>query len=196
MRPPARKGSARGRVSSSKKRGAKKERSDRSGGVGRTDPASASQLEQFVGLSVILTGFGVAELWGTGMVPTYRALIPSIVGEAHFGELLTRWRDIAIRGSGDLDYLEELVTTELLQDDQLGPIARNVATLWYLGMWYQLPAAWRNVHGANARDTTFVVSSQSYSSGLVWTAMHTHPPAAKQPGYASWALPPGSRGAT
>ena len=55
---------------------------------------------------------------------------------------------------------------------------------------HQLPAAWRNVHGAWANDVTFVVSTQSYTEGLVWKAIHTHPPAAKQPGYGSWALPP------
>ena len=83
---------------------------------------------------------------------------------------------------------------QILDDPDLGPIARNVATLWYLGMWNQLPAAWRNKHGAWANDVTFVVSPQSYTEGLVWKAIHTHPPAAKQPGYGSWALPPVTTG--
>ena len=63
-------------------------------------------------------------------------------------------------------------------------------------MWFQLPAEWRNVHGAWANDVTFVVSPQSYTEGLVWKAIHTHPPAAKQPGYGSWALPPVTTGDT
>lgn len=155
-----------------------------------TLPAKQTPFELFVSLSVTLTGFDEAELWATSMVKTYYALVPSIVGERMFGDLLGRWRDTYIRGSGDEPELERLVTTQILDDPDLGPLARNLGALWYLGMWNQLPAEWRNVHGAWANDVTFVVSPQSYTEGLVWKAMHTHPPAAKQPGYGSWALPP------
>lgn len=149
-----------------------------------------SQLDQFVTLSVTLTGFDGAELWSTGMMDTYRELVPSIVGDAIFGDLLTRWHDIVDRGSGRQDDIDRLVTEEMLEDPTLGPVARNLAALWYTGMWYQLPGAWRNVHGASARDLTHVVSPQAYRESLVWKAIFTHPQAAKQPGYASWALPP------
>ncbi|HVA56872.1 MAG: hypothetical protein WBQ26_08490 [Gemmatimonadaceae bacterium] len=147
-------------------------------------------MSQFVGLSALITGFDAAELHGTGMTQTYFDLIPSIIGPDFFGRLLTRWANINARGAGDERLLEDLVTTELFEDAALGPIARNLAALWYLGMWNQLPSTWRNAHGAWAGDTTFVVSPQSYTGGLVWKALHTHPPAAKQPGFGSWALPP------
>ena len=153
-------------------------------------PKLGTPLEQFVGLSAFLTGFDAAELHGTGMVPTYFGLIPSIIGPDFFGRLLSRWSNIYVRGAGDERLLEELVTTGLFEDDTLGPIARNLAALWYLGMWNQLPSAWRSVHGAWSGDTTFIVSPQSYVEGLVWKAIHSHPPAAKQPGFGSWALPP------
>lgn len=149
-----------------------------------------SPLELFLSFSVTLTGFSEAELWSTGMVNTYYGLIPSIVGSRMFGDLMTRWRDTYIRGQGDERLLDELVTTQIFEDPKFGPLARNLAALWYLGMWNQLPAEWRNVHGAWANDMTFVVSPQSYTEALVWKAIHTHPPAAKQPGYGSWALPP------
>ena len=152
--------------------------------------AHESPLELFVSLSVTLTGFSAAELWSTGMVRTYYALVPSIVGDGVFGKFLSRWRDTYIRGQGDEALLDDLVTTQIFEDPEFGPLARNVAALWYLGMWNQLPAEWRNVHGARANDTTFVVSPQSYTEALVWKAIHSHPPAAKQPGYGSWALPP------
>jgi hypothetical protein len=141
-------------------------------------------------LSVTLTGFDAAELWGTGMVQTYYTLVPAIAGESIFGDLLTRWHDIVVRGDGQQRYIDQLVTSEMLEDPKLGPVARNVAALWYTGVWNQLPGAWRNVHGANARDLTFVVSAESYEQALVWKAIFSHPPAAKQPGYGSWALPP------
>jgi hypothetical protein len=153
-------------------------------------PAHESALELFLSLSVTLTGFTAADLWGTGMVRTYFDLVPSIIGGGVFGRFISRWRYTYIRGSGDEALLDDLVTSQIFEDPEFGPIARNVAALWYLGMWNQLPADWRNVHGAWANDTTFVVSPQSYTEGLVWTAIYTHPPAAKQPGYGSWALPP------
>lgn len=163
-------------------------------GLAGPPPARETPFELFVSLSVTLTGFSEAELWGTAMPKTYFALIPSIVGEEMFGRLLAIWRDSYIRGKGNEALLDKLVSEQILDDPDLGAIARNVATLWYLGMWFQLPAEWRNVHGASANDVTFVVSPQSYTEGLVWKAIHTHPPAAKQPGYGSWALPPVTTG--
>ena len=155
-----------------------------------TPPAQQSPLELFVSLSETLTGFDAAELHSTALVQTYYALVPSIIGDRLFGELLTRWRDTYIRGYGDEPELLELVKLQILDDPDFGPLARNLGALWYLGMWNQLPAEWRNVHGAWANDVTFVVSPQSYTEALVWKAIHTHPPAAKQPGFGSWALPP------
>lgn len=152
--------------------------------------ARPGEIDQFVALSAALTGFDAAEVWATGMVPAHFDVIPAIIGADYLGRLLTRWASIATRGAGDPAFLEELILNELLLDETLGPIARNVGTLWYLGMWYQLPAAWRAAHGAFARDSTHVVSSQAYQQALVWKAAHTHPPAAKQQGFGSWALPP------
>ena len=148
-----------------------------------TPPAQQTPFELFRSLSVTLTGFSDAELSGTAMAQTYFTLIPSIVGEEKFGRLLAIWRDTYIRGEGDEPLLEKLVKEQIFEEPDLGPIARNVVTLWYLGMWNQMPATWRNKHGAWANDVTFVVSPQSYTEGLVWKAIHTHPPAAKQPGY-------------
>ena len=153
-------------------------------------PPREPPFDLFFSLSVILTGFSEAELHGTAMAKTYFALVPTIVGETLFGRLLMIWQDTYIRAKGSDLLLEQLVTEQILEDPGIGPIARNVARLWYLGMWFQLPAEWRNVHGAWANDVTFVVSPQSYTEGLVWKAIHTHPPAAKQPGYGSWALKP------
>lgn len=159
-------------------------------GTSTATAAHEAPLELFLSLSATLTGFSDAELWGTGMVQTYYQLVPSIVGARTFGDFMSRWRDTYIRGQGDEALLDELVTTQIFEDPDFGPLARNLAALWYLGMWNQLPAEWRNVHGAWANDTTFVVSPKSYTEALVWKAIHSHPPAAKQPGYGSWALPP------
>lgn len=152
--------------------------------------AEETSLQLFVSLSATLTGFTRAEVWGTGMVPTYFAVMPSIIGDAMFADFLDRWRDTYIRGEGDASLLDRLVVSQMAEDPTYGPLTRNLASMWYLGVWNQLPAEWRNVHGAWAGDVNFVVSGKAFTEGLVWKAMHTHPKAAKQPGYGSWAIPP------
>lgn len=153
-------------------------------------PRGPTPREQFVAFSVALTGFTAAELHGTGLVDSYYALFPTIIGDQLFGEFLTRWRYTDERGAGDEALLELLIKEQILDDPDFGPLARNLAALWYTGQWNQLPADWRNRHGAWANDTTFVVSPQAYAEGLVWKAIGAHPQAAKQQGYGSWALPP------
>lgn len=158
----------------------------RGGPQERTAP---SQREQFMSLSVMLTGFNEAELSGTGMFDTYYALVPSIAGEHVFGELLLAWHRIA-SGGGGAKAREAQLRKQILGDPDLGPVARNVAYLWYTGSWNQLPGDWQRRNGASAADLTHVVSGKAYAEGLVWPAMGTHPQAAKQPGFASWSLEP------
>jgi hypothetical protein len=157
--------------------------------VSRPHP-DLTPLTQFVSFSSTLTGFDAAELWGTGMVKTYYDLLPSIVGNDIFGRFMTRWFNTYLRGSGDEGLLHELVKEQIFDDPEFGPLAVNLAALWYTGQWNQLPADWCNIYGASASDTTRIISSASYTEGLVWKAMHTHAPATKQPGFGSWALPP------
>lgn len=155
----------------------------------RTRPPRTPR-EQFLDLSVALTGFTAVELQGTGLVDTYYGLIPSIVGDELFGAFMTRWLYTDERGAGDEELLHDLIRVQILEDPDFGPLARNLAAVWYTGQWNQLPADWRNRHGAWANDQTCIISPAAFAEGLVWKAMGTHPQAAKQPGYGSWALPP------
>lgn len=152
--------------------------------------SSDTPLEPFIELSSALTGFDIAELWATGMAENYFGVVPSILGGDYLGRLLTRWASIQGRAGSDERYRDELIASELLADATLGPLAKNVVALWYLGMWNQLPASWRTENGAFARDVTAYVSARAYQQALVWKAAHTHPPGAKQQGFGSWALPP------
>ncbi|MGA2836602.1 MAG: hypothetical protein ABSF84_08395 [Acidimicrobiales bacterium] len=137
----------------------------------------------FLRMSVILTGFEDYELMGTGML------------EEYYGELL---RIIGAREASSLFSALDTVTGDdpaefrriILDDPRYGPVARNVATMWYLGTWSQLPRDWRNAYGAMAHDDDHVVSAAAYREGLVWPASGTHPMGAKQPGFASWTSPP------
>jgi hypothetical protein len=135
----------------------------------------------FAALSAALTGFREADLWGTGMVETYLDELFATVGDAVVARLLTAG-DEALR-TGELEAL-------VLDDPDLGPVARNVIVLWYLGQWNALPGEWRNRHGASPLDIPRVISADAYAAGLVWRAIGAHPMGARPPGYGSWADPP------
>lgn len=187
--------------------------------AGRALPAPpAEAIDRFVALSSALTGYDDAHLRGTGMVGVYIGFAWRAVGPKVMGALLSVWNDIATEvgaldgtpaadahkaddvndapGPNDVAEGERLTPTEIavrsriLLNDTLGPVARNLVVLWYLGQWNQMPADWRDVHGANAVDMTGFVSAEAYAQGLVWEAIGSHPQGAKMPGYGSWALPP------
>ncbi len=133
--------------------------------------------DRFVELSALLTGFEPAELESTGMVRPYLALLTELVGDEIVGELLAASTD---------------EIAHLWKHPCHGPLCRNLIVLWYLGQWDQLPMEWRTAYGAHPDDVSRIVSAEAYKEGLVWPVMGSHPPGAKQPGYGSWALPPGT----
>jgi hypothetical protein len=144
----------------------------------------------FLELSAILTGYSRVELQGTGMAPAYYQTMTGILGGRLVGELLLAWETVRTDAGNDRQTLETLVEQRIVGDASLGPVAKNLIVLWYLGQWQQMPGDWRQVHGASSADLTHVVSPAAYREGLVWDAIHAHPMSAKQPGFGSWALPP------
>ncbi len=143
-------------------------------------------VQTFLQLSVHLTGFSETELLGSGQAQPFLDEITSIAGERAAGQLLGVAGRILEQG-GDPN---QAIQVEIMKDPYLGPLARNVIVMWYLGQWDQLPRAWRDAYGANPSDITHIVSDAAYRSGLVWVAIGSHPSGAKAPGYASWAQPP------
>jgi hypothetical protein len=137
--------------------------------------------QAFVALSAALTGFREVDLWGTGQAGRYLDELIRTVGDAIVARLLVTGGEAVRTGR-----LQALV----MDDRDLGPLARNVIALWYLGQWYALPNDWRNRNGASPRDVQRVISADAYASGLVWRAAGAHPMGAKPPGYGSWANPP------
>lgn len=141
-------------------------------------------LEDFLALSAELTGFTRYDLAGTGQAQLYLQTMREIVGEKNVKELLNAFRGI------DPNAMERGLRVTILSDEKLGPIARNVIKMWYVGSWYELPGEWRERFGENDKDRTFVVSPASYVEGLMWPAIGANPSGAKPLGYGSWALPP------
>ena len=91
----------------------------------------------------------------------------------------------------DADHaVEEQLRLRVMDDPDLGPLARNLVLLWYTGGWTQLPADWRGRNGANTLDSDRLLSARSWTEGLMWPAIGAHATGAKPPGFASWIGPP------
>jgi hypothetical protein len=146
--------------------------------------------QMFLDLSAALTGFTVEELQGTGMAAAYYNELTAIVDSAICSRLWDVWHKVDAASHANQDRLERGIRRKIYDSTEFGPLARNIIGMWYLGNWSQLPAAWHSEFGAKAPDTDHVISALAYQAGLVWTVMGTHPQAAKQPGYGSWAQPP------
>jgi len=143
-----------------------------------------SRLDRFLAFSSDVTAFTAFQLRGTGQAEAYLAAVTDVVGAQLVDDLLERHDGLP---DGDR---EQALRREIFSDERLGPIARNIVKLWFVGTWYELPAAWRETFGAHEHDVTFVVSAMAYTEGLLWPTIGGTPPGAKGPGYGSWAGPP------
>jgi hypothetical protein len=151
---------------------------------------STARLDRFLDFSSVATAFTVFELRGTGVAADYLAAVDRVVGTAVTDQLLDSYDRIRAEAATASRSTEDAFRHEILSDPLLGPVARNVVKMWYVGTWYALPSAWTEAYGARPDDVTFTVSATAYTEGLLWPAIGANPPGAKPPGFGSWAGPP------
>ncbi|TMP37771.1 hypothetical protein [Pseudoalteromonas rubra] len=150
------------------------------------------RLTDFYHLSATLTGYDLVELQGTGVGPTYCKTLSQWVRQDVIQELYHRAEEI---GSLECDSNQAQFYDRIWNCAKLGPVARNIIKMWYLSIWYQLPADWNALYGVDDFSADkkpvedYVISSNAYIQGLVWNALGSHPMGAKQPGYGTWAFP-------
>ena len=156
--------------------------------------AMVRDVETFIAMSVVLTGVTRIELVETAQSEVYLDRTIRAVGRRLTHELLERARSVIQIGVDDPSLMEVTVRMRLLGDQKLGPIARATMKMWYHAQWEPLPAWWYGQYcpGHPAPTTTIVVSGSAYKVGLAWGLAGAHPQGAHQPGYGSWALPPGT----
>lgn len=155
-----------------------------------TAPIDPIEFEDFLQFSAVLTDFSEFQLLGTGQAELYFSTVVRIAGKSVVSDMLQAFRRIESDAKGDPAQLETRLRAAIFSDERLGPVARNLIKLWYIGTWYQLPGAWHERFGLAGDDKTFIPSPSSYVEGLLWTAIGAHPPGAKAPGYATWTGPP------
>jgi hypothetical protein len=145
--------------------------------------------ELFLAFSAEVTAFGRLDLEGTGQVNSYLDTVVGVLGADLLGELLDTYAHLA-ETAPDREARTALLAQECFASERLGPIARNIIKLWYVGVWYELPQQWRDTFGVLENDGTFTASPNAYPEGLLWRAVGANPPGARAPGYGSWADPP------
>ena len=152
------------------------------------------RLDQFVGLSALLTGYSPIHLLGTGMAEAYLRATDTALPDGVLDELLGAYGRLPAGfggggQSGGADP-EAAAGQVILGDAKLGPVGRTVILLWYRGAWTALPDAWRSAYGSSPHDTDHVVSAQAYQAGLQWAAAGAHPAGARRVGYGGGTSPP------
>jgi hypothetical protein len=146
--------------------------------------------ERFLAFSAEVTAFSIFDLQGTGQAEAYLSAVRDVVGEEVLGELLDAYGRAADESADDPAARAGLLYRDIFSSEKLGPIARNIIKLWYVGVWYELPPEWTESFGVLEKNVTFVVSPAAYTEGLLWRAIGANPPGAKAPGYGSWSAPP------
>ncbi|AZL60759.1 hypothetical protein EI545_19195 [Tabrizicola piscis] len=155
-----------------------------------TAPEFEYGIDDFVAISTVLTGYSRAELFGTGCADEYWHQFRRVVPDHILIEFFN--------GAAKLERLQETdpqavaleIRSRYLSSEKLGPLARTLIQLWYLGQWVPLPPSWRSRFGASRFDVARVISVLAYKEGLVWDAIGAHPMGAKQQGFGSWAEAP------
>lgn len=151
--------------------------------------SSSSIHSSFLSLSEVLTGFTAFKLQGTGQVSRYYETVKRVVGEQILGELLETFVYLEQEGLSPEDF-DQRFRADILSDEKLGPVARHLIKLWFIGTWFKLPEAWHEHYGNGAEDEDVVPHPSSYVEGLLWPAIEAHPPGAKAPGYGTWTEAP------
>jgi hypothetical protein len=147
-------------------------------------------LRRFLSFSSAVTAFRVFDLQGTGQAESYLSCVIRVVGEQALTELLDAYEQTMLRAGASAQARTRELETEVFGSEKLGPVARNIIKLWYVGTWYELPPEWTGTFGAREHDGTFTASAAAYPEGLLWRAIGANPPGARAPGYGAWAHPP------
>ena len=138
-------------------------------------------FDGFMRLSVVLTGYDKATLYGTGCADDFWRQLRRVMPEDFLRVFCSVVSGIENDPEGVRSFLSSM---------DWGPVMRNVIRLWYLGIWHPMPEVWRRRYGTSPFDVTKLISARAYKEGLVWDAMGAHPMGAKQQGFGAWAAKP------
>lgn len=153
-----------------------------------------STMANFIGLSAVLTGFSA------------KILSPTLDPVDIKSEYLPFFTQAVTRESGNPDLVNTIFQTfaslkaQKLTDQQIGEAmladsngadfvmaCRKLIFMWYAGAWPTLiPAS----DTAPANTVSDMISAKSYTTGLAWQVMQSHPMGDSNYRYGYWATAP------
>jgi hypothetical protein len=142
-------------------------------------------LPAFQTLSCVLTGFPAARVAPTldpiGLSAQFLAWVTEQVGQPLMDQLLQKFNAIQ-------PPTEQAVQQQIMADPTLGPLARRIIRLWYLGIWYfeEPPSPDSTPQNPNG----VVVSANAYTGGLAWDAIQAHAMGYSEMHYGYWSTGP------
>ena len=137
-------------------------------------------LEGFLGLSGALTGFSADFLAASAVARTFADAFHHRTPAGIAERMLAVWEEIVRQHPGGPAAVEEAVRARIWRDEALGPYARSLVKLWYLGAW----------HDPGPTPPASPLSADAYTEGLIWPAIGAGAQGARAPGLGDWGTPP------
>lgn len=148
-------------------------------------------METFISLSIGLTGFkrpALAPDDSTNMTPVYLATFRDRVSKGMADSILAWYQITDNKLTGNPPDREERVVELLFaQKPEFEFPCRQLLFLWYAGAWPTVIDTPASTHGQTFSE---VISADSYTQGLVWRVMQSHPMGSTTYNYGYWAKPP------
>lgn len=150
-------------------------------------------MQQFIGLSAVLTGFSKSVL-APGIDPVdiksdYLPFFQKKLAEEFkdpdlFETLLKNFSDLSAKGLPDTQ-----IGQHLLNNDNYDFVTacRKLIFMWYSGAW---PAVIPARDGQPESTVSTLISAKSYTQGLVWQVMQSHPMGSSNYRYGYWSKEP------
>jgi hypothetical protein len=152
---------------------------------------TTNTMTNFIGLSEVLTGFNSSVL-----APT---LDPVDIKTAYFDE----WQQQLSSETNNANLVDQILSSyadlkqknisnqaigeALLANVEYEFPCRQLIYLWYMGAW---PAVMQSDDATRGRTSFDTLSSDSYTSGLVWQVMQAHPMGDSNYRYGYWGNTP------
>ncbi len=138
------------------------------------------QMDNFVGLSAVLTGFNQSII-----APTIDPINVKKEYFAKFTEEISNYQDILDTYASLKDVTPALsdqqIGEKMLSDSDFEMPCRQLIFLWYSGAWGSVE---------NGMVVSNMLSSKSYTQGLAWQVMQSHPMGDSNYRYGYWAQQP------
>lgn len=131
------------------------------------------QMDDFIRISVELTGFSEIELLATGMPGDYYMLVVDNTDADDLKAFFDEVKKILDIGQYDPGDANKLIKENLIPDSKYGGLAKKIILMWYSGL---------KPTGSNSE----IAGDAAYIHSFMWKAAKTHPAGAMQPGYGSW----------